>query len=119
MNTLTEENLPCQTVLSQNSAYIETLGAIASGNIETFNTWTDNKMVIRILACNILYNIRNELSFPPSQVFTTIMSTIATIFDYDFPALAQKAEAAAKEITPQVTEESLVINAPSPAEVSV
>ncbi|KAJ3409009.1 hypothetical protein HDV05_004658 [Chytridiales sp. JEL 0842] len=122
LNILTESNPPCQQSLASLPHALSTLASIASGSIESYNTWTQNKNLTRILACNIIYNVRSNLpedepAWEPSKVFAGLVGGLdSVLFSYDFQALVKEAEKLAGEITPALQEESEVSAALSKSE---
>ncbi|KAJ3002468.1 hypothetical protein HKX48_002309, partial [Thoreauomyces humboldtii] len=87
LNTLTDENPGCFPVFVQHPEYAERLAAIASGSVTGFSTWDDNRLLLRPLCGNILYNIRSALldqsAFAGHLLYGSIYNSITVALDYD------------------------------------
>ncbi|KAJ3160000.1 hypothetical protein HDU86_001265 [Geranomyces michiganensis] len=99
LNTLTDENPACYTIFTSRPEYAERFAAIASGAVTGYSTWDDNRMLLRPLCGNILYNIRDALldksDFAGHVLFGSIFNSITAALDYDVgEALAAGAEIA-------------------------
>ncbi|KAI9093796.1 armadillo-type protein [Phlyctochytrium arcticum] len=90
LNTLTDDNEGSHKYFLPST--INHLLTLASGRSEKFSTWTDNHILLRPLAANILYNLRS-LAEPADQphLYSTLFSAIESLLDYDFPAASTRA----------------------------
>ncbi|KAI8588148.1 hypothetical protein BDZ88DRAFT_206358 [Geranomyces variabilis] len=87
LNTLTDENPACYPIFTSRPEYAERFAAIASGAVSGYSTWDDNRMLLRPLCGNILYNIREALldksDFAGHVLFGSIFNSITAALDYD------------------------------------
>ncbi|KAJ3178917.1 hypothetical protein HDU87_003184 [Geranomyces variabilis] len=87
LNTLTDENPACYPIFTSRPEYADRFAAIASGAVSGYSTWDDNRMLLRPLCGNILYNIREALldksDFAGHVLFGSIFNSITAALDYD------------------------------------
>ncbi|KAJ3146616.1 hypothetical protein HDU89_006087 [Geranomyces variabilis] len=87
LNTLTDENPACYPIFTSRPEYAERFAAIASGAVSGYSTWDDNRMLLRPLCGNILYNIREALldksDFAGHVLYGSIYNSITAAVDYD------------------------------------
>ncbi|TPX57799.1 hypothetical protein PhCBS80983_g03577 [Powellomyces hirtus] len=87
LNTLTDENPACYGLFVQHPEYAERIAAIASGSVSGYSTWDENRMLLRPLCGNILFNIRSALldqsQFAGHVLYGSIYNSITAALDYD------------------------------------
>lgn len=83
LNTLTEENEDVYVYFRNTPEYFTILKAIAAGQVDVVNKWENNGILLRALASNILYNIRNILVFSMNELYSIIFNTISYCLEYN------------------------------------
>ncbi|KAJ3299253.1 hypothetical protein HK104_009556 [Borealophlyctis nickersoniae] len=94
LNTLTEENDACYPIFQSTPDYAERLASISSGTVEKYNSWDENRIIVRVLAANVLYNVREAFPAESSgraQVFSSSLAAVSVCLDYDLAAASQQA----------------------------
>ncbi|KAJ3050935.1 hypothetical protein HK097_008090 [Rhizophlyctis rosea] len=100
LNTISEENQDCNTLFASHPEWTEQLSYLSSGAMGAYNTWDENRMIVRVLAASIMYNLRTALASTTeiqgqAQVCAVAVPVISTCLDYDVRgAIADAAKAA-------------------------
>ncbi|KAI8825993.1 armadillo-type protein [Fimicolochytrium jonesii] len=100
LHTLTDENPQTHSLFEQHPDYAEKLAAIASGSESAFDTWNENRMLLRPLSAGILYNIREapiaQTPVAKQAIYTAIFRAIESCLGCDIPAAQAAAVAISK-----------------------
>ena len=100
LNTVSEENQGCNALFASRPEWTEQLCYLASGAAGAYNTWDENRMIVRVLAVSIMHNLRTALASTTeiqghAQVCAAAVPVVSTCLDYDVrSAIADAAKAA-------------------------
>ncbi|KAJ3043927.1 hypothetical protein HDV00_003967 [Rhizophlyctis rosea] len=100
LNTISEENEECNSIFATRPEWTEQLSFLATGAMGVYNTWDENRMVMRVLGASIMYNLRKALASTPEiagqpQVLAAAVPVVSACLEYDVrSAIASAAEAA-------------------------
>ncbi|TPX71140.1 hypothetical protein SpCBS45565_g01221 [Spizellomyces sp. 'palustris'] len=97
LNTLTEDNIPCHNYFTSHPEYTTLLASIASGTVQAYTVWDENRILLRALSAGILYNVRSTVPEEQQhQLYVAMVSGVTSTLDYDIPDAIQTAANVAK-----------------------